>query len=26
VEYRSDSGKNIAVHVVVTPGSGVSPY
>src|SRR5271163_537901 len=25
VEYRSDSGKNIAVHVVVTPGSGVSP-
>jgi hypothetical protein len=26
VEYRSDSGKNIAVHVVVTPASGVSPY
>ena len=24
VEYRSDSGKNIAVHVVVTPASGVS--
>ena len=23
VEYRSDSGKNIAVHVVVTPASGV---
>lgn len=22
VEYRSDSGKNIAVHVVVTPASG----
>jgi hypothetical protein len=26
VEYRSDSGKNIAVHIVVTPASGVSPY
>ncbi|HMD41116.1 MAG TPA: hypothetical protein VKH15_17650 [Candidatus Acidoferrum sp.] len=26
VEYRSDSGKNIAVHVVVTPASGISPY
>ena len=26
VEYRSDSGKNIAVHVVVTPASGVSLY
>jgi hypothetical protein len=26
VEYRSDSGKNIAVHVVVTPASGVGPY
>jgi hypothetical protein len=26
VEYRSDSGKNIAVHVVVTPASGVNPY
>jgi hypothetical protein len=26
VEYRSDSGKNIAVHVVVTPASGVDPY
>ena len=24
VEYRSDSGRNIAVHVVVTPASGVS--
>jgi hypothetical protein len=24
VEYRSDSGTNIAVHVVVTPASGVS--
>lgn len=24
VEYRSDSGKNIAVHVVVTPVSGVN--
>lgn len=23
VEYRSDSGQNIAVHVVVTPSSGV---
>ncbi|MGH9743619.1 MAG: hypothetical protein ACRD51_14840 [Candidatus Acidiferrum sp.] len=23
VEYRSDSGKNIAVHVVVTPSSGI---
>jgi|SRR5580692_2746128 hypothetical protein len=23
VEYRSDSGRNIAVHVVVTPASGV---
>jgi hypothetical protein len=26
VEYRSDSGKNIAVHVVVTPASGIGPY
>jgi hypothetical protein len=26
VEYRSDSGKNIAVHVVVTPASGINPY
>jgi hypothetical protein len=26
VEYRSDSGRNIAVHVVVTPASGVGPY
>jgi hypothetical protein len=25
VEYRSDSGKNIAVHVVVTAASGVNP-
>jgi hypothetical protein len=25
VEYRSDSGRNIAVHVVVTPASGVGP-
>ena len=24
VEYRSDSGQNIAVHVVVTPSSGAS--
>jgi hypothetical protein len=26
VEYRSDNGKNVAVHVVVTPASGVNPY
>jgi len=26
VEYRSDSGRNIAVHVVVTPASGFLPY
>ena len=26
VEYRSDDGKNVAVHVVVTPASGVNPY
>ena len=26
VEYRSDSGRNIAVHVVVTPASGIRPY
>jgi hypothetical protein len=26
VEYRSDSGKNIAVHVVVTPASGINTY
>jgi hypothetical protein len=26
VEYRSDGGRNIAVHVVVTPASGVGPY
>jgi hypothetical protein len=26
VEYRSDSGRNIAVHVVVTPASGVARY
>ena len=25
VEYRSDSGKNVAVHVVVTPSSGLQP-
>jgi len=25
VEYRSDSGKNIATRVVVTPASGVNP-
>jgi hypothetical protein len=26
VEYRSDSGRNIAVHVVVTPASGLGSY
>jgi hypothetical protein len=26
VEYRSDSGRNIAVHVVVTPASGIVRY
>jgi hypothetical protein len=26
VEYRSDEGKNIAVHVVVTLSSGMSSY
>jgi hypothetical protein len=26
VEYRSDSGKNVAVHVVVTPSSGMHLY
>jgi hypothetical protein len=26
VEYRSDSGRNIAVHVVVTPAAGISSY
>jgi hypothetical protein len=26
VEYRSDSGRNIAVHVVVTPASGIGLY
>jgi hypothetical protein len=26
VEYRSNSGKNIAVHVVVMPSSGISLY
>jgi hypothetical protein len=26
VEYRSDSGRNIAVHVVVTPASGHGLY
>jgi hypothetical protein len=26
VEYRSDSGRNIAVHVVVTPASGLDLY
>jgi hypothetical protein len=26
VEYRSNADKNIAVHVVVTPASGMSPY
>ncbi len=26
VEYRSDNGKNVAVHVVVTPASGIAPY
>jgi hypothetical protein len=25
VEYRSDSGKNVATRVVVTPASGVNP-
>ena len=25
VEYRADNGKNVAVRVVVTPSSGVSP-
>ena len=25
VEYRSDSGKNVAVHVVVTPASKREP-
>jgi hypothetical protein len=26
VEYRSSEGKNIAVHVIVTPASGMSLY
>jgi hypothetical protein len=26
VEYRSDGGKNIAVHVVVAPASGLGTY
>jgi hypothetical protein len=26
VEYRSNSGKNVAVHVVVMPSSGISLY
>ncbi len=26
VEYRSEEGKNIAVHVVVTSTSGMAPY
>jgi hypothetical protein len=26
VEYRSDSGKNVAVHVIVTPASGMDLY
>ena len=26
VEYRSDEGKNIAVHVIVTPTSGMNSY
>jgi hypothetical protein len=26
VEYRSDEGKNIAVHVIVTPAPGMSSY
>jgi hypothetical protein len=26
VEYRSNDGKNIAVHVIVTPASGMSSY
>jgi hypothetical protein len=26
VEYRSDSGRNIAVHVVVTPASGIGSH
>ncbi len=26
VEYRSNEGKNIAVHVIVTPTSGMSSY
>ncbi len=25
VEYRADSGNNVAVHVVVTPSSGLQP-
>ena len=26
VEYRSNADKNIAVHVIVTPASGISSY
>jgi len=26
VEYRSNEGKNVAVHVIVTPASGMSSY
>ena len=26
VEYRTDGGRNVAVHVVVTQASGLSPY
>ena len=26
VEYRADAGKNVAVHVVVTPASGMEKY
>lgn len=26
VEYRSDGGNNLALHVVVTPSSGILPY
>jgi hypothetical protein len=26
VEYRSTEGKNVAVHVIVTPASGMSAY
>lgn len=26
VEYRADGGNNLALHVVVTPSSGILPY